>query len=144
MPSHKKLSMLARRLDLFRGLGPKEVGEVFAKGMTLRLAMGETVVRKGSRGDLMYVIIEGRVKVCDNGKDIAVLETGAMFGEMAMVSNKSRSATVVAVEPTIVFALSEKSFDTLLTKHVSVRLLLNIIRTLSDRLRDANERLERE
>ena len=141
MQSANKIAALARRLDLFQGLNPKEVAHIFDKGLTMRLRMGEVVLRKGTRGGLMYVIIDGRVEVRDNDQVLATLETGAMFGEMGLVSREPRSATVVAVEPTIVFALGEDALQMLLNQRVSVRILLNIVKTLSFRLRDANTRL---
>jgi len=141
MQSPSKIASLARRLDLFRGLGPKDVAHIFDKGLTMRLRMGEVVLQKGTRGGLMYVIIDGRVEVRDDDRVLATLETGAMFGEMGLVSREPRSATVVAVEPTIVFALGEDAFQELLSQRVAVRILLNIIKTLSFRLRDANTRL---
>jgi CRP-like cAMP-binding protein len=83
------------------------------------------------------------VAVRDGDKTLATLTTGDMFGEMALIDNEPRSATVVADEDSHLFVLSETTFQTLLTKRVAIRLLLNIMRTLSHRLRDANIRTRR-
>ena len=63
-----------------------------------------------------------------------------MFGEMALVNNEPRSATVVAMEDSRVFILTQTTFDKLLSKRVAVTILLNIIRTLSVRLKESNKK----
>ena len=79
-----------------------------------------------------------------NGHKNAVRELGPgdVFGEMALINREARSATVVAVEDSHLFVLSESIFQRLLTKRVAIQILLNIVRTLSHRLREANDRLE--
>ena len=136
-------TMLTQKVDLFRGLIPEDVAKIFAKGMTIRVVKGETVFYKGTVGSQMYAVLGGKVAVRDGDKTLATLTTGDMFGEMALIDNEPRSATVVADEDSHLFVLSETTFQTLLTKRVAIRLLLNIMRTLSHRLRDANIRTRR-
>ena len=145
MLTPSKCVQLAKRMKLFDGLTPKDVAEVFDKGLTMRWKKGETIVHKDAQADQMYVIVEGRVGVYNAETHLATLEAGEMFGEMALLTGGKRSATVVALDDsTILFALSEKTFHKLLTHHVAVQLLMNIAKTLSQRLCDANERLARE
>lgn len=132
---------LAQKVELFHGLTVEDVAKIFAKGMTIRVLQGETVFYKGTVGSQMYVVLGGQVAVRDGESTLAVLKTGDMFGEMALINNEPRSATVVALEDSHLFVLSETTFQTLLTKRVAIRILLNIVRTLSHRLRDANVRL---
>ena len=141
MQKERRLAALAQRLALFRGLTITDVAQVFHKGSAIRLDTDETVVYKGAKGDILYVIIQGGVGVYDGDRLLATLPVGEIFGEMALCCHTPRSATVVALEPTVVFALSEKAFQTLLTKRVAVRILMNIVKTLSARLRDANRQL---
>ncbi len=129
---------LARQIELFRGLTPEDISKIIARGMTVRVLKGETVFYKGTIGSQMYVVLAGTVAVRDGVKDIATLSTGDTFGEMALINSEPRSATVVAVEDSLLFVLSESTFQQLLTKRVSIQILLNIVRTLSHRLRDAN------
>jgi CRP-like cAMP-binding protein len=136
-------TMLTQKVDLFRGLTPEDVAKIFAKGMTIRVLKGETVFYKGTVGSQMYAVLGGKVVVRDGDKTLATLTTGDMFGEMALIDNEPRSATVVAEEDSHLFVLSETTFQTLLTKRVAIRILLNIMRTLSQRLRDANIRTSR-
>ena len=130
--------MLARKVDLFSGLTPEDVSKIFSRGMTIRVLKGETVFYKGTVGSQMYVVLGGSVAVRDGDKDLAILATGDTFGEMALINNEPRSATVVSAEDSLLFVLSESTFQQLLTKRVAIQILLNIVRTLSHRLRDSN------
>jgi CRP-like cAMP-binding protein len=133
-------AMLAQRVELFRGLVADDVRKIIAKGMTVRVLKGETVFFKGTVGSQMYVVLGGTVAVRDGEKTLATLHTGDMFGEMALVNSEPRSATVVAAEDSHLFVLSETTFQHLLTKRVAIQILLNIIRTISHRLRESNVR----
>lgn len=134
------IAKMIQRVELFHGLSPEEVMKILSKGMTMRCAKDETLFYQGTVGSQMYVVLGGTVGVFDGLTCIARLHTGDMFGEMALVDKAPRSATVVALEESRLFVLSESTFEHLLTKRVAIRILLNIIHTLSKRLRDSNAR----
>lgn len=142
MSSYEKFAVLAKRVGLFHGLRPEDVAKIFAKGMTIRVDKGETVFYKGTVGSQMYVILGGNLGVYDGKSLIASLSVGDTFGEMALISEDVRSATVLALENSHLFVLNETTFHKLLTKRVAVQILLNIVRTLCDRLRNANVKLK--
>jgi CRP-like cAMP-binding protein len=75
----------------------------------------------------------------DGEKRIATLGKGEMFGEMGLLSGQPRNATAVASESCSFFILTEQSLHRLFTKRVAIVMLLNIVRKLSDRLREADE-----
>jgi len=131
---------LARQVELFRGLTIEDIAKIFAHGMTIRVQKGETIFYKGTVGSQMYVVLGGKVAVVDGEKLLAELRTGDTFGEMALINSEPRSASVVAAEDAHLFVLSETTFQRLLTKRVAIQILLNIVRTLSHRLREANAR----
>ncbi len=134
----RKLDELIRRVDLFHGLERDDVERIFSKGMTMRALKDDVIFFKGTVGNQMYIVLGGRVGVFRGEKCIAELHTGDMFGEMALVNKEPRSATVKAIEPSHLFVLSEGTFQYLLTKRVAVQLLLNIVRTMSHRLKATN------
>ena len=136
-----QVETLMQRVEFFNGLSHEEVNSIFKRGMTMRVPKGEVVFYKGTAGGQMYVVLGGVLGVVDNEKVIARLKTGDMFGEMGLVTHEPRSATVQALEDSQVFVLSQTFFERLLTKRVAIRLLLNIIKTLSHRLKDTNARL---
>lgn len=131
--------VLARRIALFHGIEPRAVARIFALGVTREVPAGEIIFEKGAAGDCLYVIVSGCVRIVDNGKEIAVLSAGDTFGEMSIVTGEPRSATAVAAQPTSLLALTEGQFRKLLTKNVSIRLLLNMLGAMSARLRKSND-----
>jgi len=136
-----KITSLAQEVELFHGLSVEDVAKIFSKGMTIRVQQGEPVFYKGATGSQMYVVLGGKVLVYDGKQCIATLTTGDTFGEMALIDSEPRSATVVAGEDSHLFVLSETTFQRLMTKRVSIRMLLNLVRILSHRLRETNVRL---
>jgi len=78
------------------------------------------------------------VTLYNRNKIIATLHVGDAFGEMAVLNRKPRSATAAAASAVKVFTLEEKQINSILEKHVAVRLLLNIIHVMSERLETAN------
>jgi len=132
---------LQEKVELFHGLGADDIAKIFSRGMTMRVSQGETVFYKGTVGSQMYIVLGGLLGVVDKDKVLAKLRTGDMFGEMALVTKEPRSATVQAIEDSHLFVLSESTFQKLLTKRVAIRILLNIVRTQSRRLRDVNAKL---
>lgn len=141
MTTNAKYDMLAKRVDLFKGIGPDDVAKIFSKGITMTMEKGNVIFYQGTTGNQMFVILTGKVSLFDGRKHLTDLRTGDMFGEMAVINNEPRSATAVAAETTQLFILSETIFQRLLTKHVAIRMLLNITGTMSRRLRDMNTRL---
>jgi len=133
----KKLDELIQRVSLFHGLEREDVAKIFSKGMTMRALKDDVVFFKGTVGNQMYIVLGGKVGVFKGEKCIAELRTGDMFGEMALVNKEPRSATVKALEASHLFVLSESTFQYLLTKRVAVQLLLNIVHTMSQRLKAA-------
>ena len=134
----EKLDELIRRVSLFHGLEREDVAKIFSKGMTMRALKDDVIFYKGTVGNQMYIVLGGVIGVFKGDKCIAELHTGDLFGEMALVNKEPRSATVKALESCHLFALSESTFQYLLTKRVAVQLLLNIVHTLSQRLKDTN------
>ncbi len=105
---------------------------------------GEVVFQEGSRGRELYIIQEGSVGVYKSGADgdveLARLEKGAVIGEMSLLDNLPRSATVKAAETAKLLVVNELTFQTAL-KEVPVW-ITSIIRIVVSRLRDANKRVD--
>ncbi|MBI5095150.1 MAG: cyclic nucleotide-binding domain-containing protein [Candidatus Hydrogenedentes bacterium] len=136
-----KFEVLAKRVELFRGVEPENVAKIFSRGTTMRVPKGETIFIKGTTGNLMYIVLGGKVGIFDGHKILASLTSGDLFGEMALINAEPRSATALAMEDSFLFALNEQTFHKLMTKSVAIKILLNIVTTLSHRLKTANEKL---
>jgi CRP/FNR family transcriptional regulator, cyclic AMP receptor protein len=104
---------------------------------------GDVIIEKGSHDTCVYIIESGKVEVSDlvNDKKIVfgILVKGQIFGEMGLVEDQPRSATVTAVEDVQLAELSRDSFNELFEKKPKV--LLPIIKALFERLRTTNKML---
>ncbi len=134
----EKVARYVEKVELFNGLTPEDVVKILSKGTTMQCVKGETLFFKGTVGNQMYVVLGGKIGILDGEKCLATLSTGDMFGEMALVNKEPRVATAKALEDSKLFVLSESTFEYLLTKRVAIRILLNIIATLSRRLKASN------
>lgn len=132
-------AVLARRMELFRGLSSEEVAKVFASGLTAEFETGQHIFEKGDTSDELYVVLGGKVDVMDGDRRMATIEPGGILGEMAWISDEPRSASAVAAETTSLITLSDEVFENLISKEASIQLLMNIVLILTERLRVANE-----
>jgi len=99
---------------------------------------GEPIVRQGEVGECMYVIQEGQVEVVVEEDDkevrLMVLDTGELFGEMAIVERQVRMATVRALGQARVLTIDQKGF--LRRIHEDPSLAWNVVQTMSRRIRE--------
>ncbi len=131
-----------RSVPLFSRVGEADLDNVAALLIERRYPKNSIIVEEGLTGDYMYVIRSGRVKVTkasDDGREkiMDFLESGAFFGEMALLDNAPRSASVRTLEPSVLAALSRRDFISLLRN--SPDLALSLIQELTRRLRDTDE-----
>ncbi len=112
-----------------------------------KFAKDEVIFYENSACDGMYIIDSGRVRVLKtvdiNGEpvemDLCILGPNAMFGEMGMIDDSPRSATVQALEPTVCTIITRHIFEDQL-KQIQPW-MVNLIRILVRRLRDTNQTL---
>jgi predicted RND superfamily exporter protein len=131
-----------RSSPLLQGLSLWEARKVVLLGRLDSVPAGEFVVRKGERGTEMYMVVSGRVRVSDRLADgtekvLAQLEPGTVFGEMALVSQEPRSASVVAETPAEVLRLDLEAFERIRRRFpfTGAKLFRNLARVLALRLR---------
>ena len=106
---------LLRRNRLFDVLDEVEMRAVLEFAKLRRAAAEERIFAKGDPGDSLYVILRGRVAVQTESQDaklmlLNILDTGAVFGEIAMLDGGERTATIVAQEPTELLRIDRKDF----------------------------------
>src|SRR5262249_27074636 len=94
---------------------------------------GEDLIREGDMGTSMFIIVEGRVRVHLNGRQIAVLGSGCSIGELAALDPEPRSASVTALTDSLLLELDGQELYQIMSKRVDVvRALFHI---LCDRVR---------
>ena len=127
-----KISSL-KNTELFKALANEDLEKFSAKLKERVYPPNTAIVREASLGDAMFIIKNGKVEIRKREKvlgvdlTIATLGSGACFGEMALLTGKPRTATVLAVQATEVFVLEKKEFDALLMAHPTISLALNKI-----------------
>ena len=100
--------------SVFRDLPQEQVASMAASLQTVQVAAGDVIVRQGAPADKFFIIIDGEVEVVrdDDGtsRKLATLTGGQFFGEMAILRDLPRMATVRAVTPTTLFAMERDAF----------------------------------
>ncbi len=101
---------LLRGTSIFGPLGPANLERVARNLIPLEVGEGDVVIREGDPGDRFYVIERGRMHVTRDGAELATLGSGDFFGEIALLRDVPRTATVVATEPVSLRALDREHF----------------------------------
>jgi putative peptide zinc metalloprotease protein len=114
-PTLQSVAELAE-IPCFAHLENDERAELFRYGEWITIPPGRIVMRKGRAGDSFYAIRSGRVEVKEGGKQIAVLGPGEYFGEVALLMDVPRTATVRSVTPVRAFRVSREGFDKVLRR----------------------------
>jgi CRP-like cAMP-binding protein len=114
----ERIALLAS-CDILRHLSPEAIEELFPLIRTRSLPTGAVLFRAGDPGDSLYIVERGAVDVFADeqgvpGKKLARLGQGKAFGEMALLSGKPRTATIVAAEDTALLQISKHDFERLI------------------------------
>lgn len=136
----KRIEIL-RNVPLFRELSMKEIAQILEITKTLFFHTGDILIREGEQSGQMYIALEGHLSITRGGEELAVLAPGAHVGEMALLEDRPRSATVRAVEPSRALLLEREPFFRLLHKDpaLGVKLLITLAKELSSRLDAATQ-----
>src|SRR3954466_5963191 len=87
------------RAPLFEGLTAKELAEVAKRSEDMDFPAGKVLCREGELGSEFYVIMDGEAEVTRNGRNLATQGSGSFFGEISLVEDVPRNATVTATTP---------------------------------------------
>jgi CRP-like cAMP-binding protein len=137
---------LLAKFTLFAELSEEELHGLIEQSATERYAAGERIISAGDSGHCMYVILSGSVRVTikrGNGEiELARLTSGDFFGEVALVDDGPRSATVTATEDCELLCITRTTLGVLAGLHpgAAIHLLAAIGRSLVARLRSGNKK----
>jgi len=134
---------LLERHPLLRNLSPDQLEGLARTGEIESYNPGEAIVVEGSLGDALFLILSGQVAVHRGAQTFATLQSGEFFGEMSLVEPAPRSASVTAMSATFLFRLPHDALRQLISEDANAAsiLLVQVVKTLSDRLRRANSML---
>jgi CRP/FNR family cyclic AMP-dependent transcriptional regulator len=125
-----------RSAPLFEGLSDKELEEIAIRTEDLDFPAGHVLCREGELGSEFYVIMEGEAEVTRDGAVVATDERGEFFGEISLVEDVPRNATVTAKTPIRCFVLTRGRFLHVLDEYPEVE--RKVMRALAKRLVSAS------
>jgi signal transduction histidine kinase len=126
----------------FPGVSQKEAGEMALSGDVHTYPPNTILCQEGALERIFYIVLEGEVQVTKviNQAEVRVLKhlgPGDFFGEMALIHNAPRAASVTTLQPTTVLEINKQIFDQMLHRNASVSLAM--VREVSRRLRENDE-----
>ena len=140
---------LLKKVGLFSGLNSTQLAKLAGITQGRAVDSNDFVFKEGTVGEEMFVIETGRVRISKNvpgiGEEaLAILEPGAYFGEMALIEDTPRSADAIAHTPCTLRVISKEGLDELMfvDKEIAYILLWTFVRTLSERLRETNDKIK--
>jgi CRP/FNR family transcriptional regulator, cyclic AMP receptor protein len=123
---------LIKRVPLFSHCSKKELGLVAQIADEIDLPEGKTLMREGDRGREFFVLVEGSADVRRRNRKVNTLGGGDFFGEIALVSQRPRTATVTTSSPVRALVVTDQSFRSLLDRAPDVQ--RKVLQALADRV----------
>jgi CRP-like cAMP-binding protein len=140
--SHRQV---LRRSPLFARLGDAETDAILARARLAKFSEGDQIVAKGDPGDSMMAVLSGRVSIIAPSQDgrqmvLTVLNEGDVFGEIALLDGKERTADVTALTDCDILVVPRRSLLSLLERRPDI--CIDLMLVLCERLRRTNEQVE--
>ena len=132
LPTSEKVRFL-RHIGIFSSIEEERLADVASRMKEVQLSAGETLFKRGDAGTLMYIIMKGTMRVHVEGRVLAELGEREVLGEMAALDPEPRSASVTAMENSLLLSLDHHDVRRLIKLDVEVA--IGLIRTLCRRLR---------
>jgi CRP-like cAMP-binding protein len=123
-----------KNVPLLSGLSKRDLSAVARIADELDLPAGKELIREDEPGRQFFILLEGNAVVRRRGRKVNTLGPGDFFGEIALLSNRPTTATVVTTEPALVAIVTRASFDRLLRTSPNVQ--LKVLKALAERVPD--------
>jgi CRP-like cAMP-binding protein len=125
LPADQELT----RVPLFDGLSKKQLRLVARLSTALHLPAGQVLARQGTFGSEFFIVLEGNVEVVQSGDLVATRGPGSPLGEIALLSDRSRTATLIAQTPVHARVASQQEFAGLIAEVPQISQRLHAIMT---------------
>lgn len=112
---------------VFRSLSASSIEFLCSRGSLEYVEENQVVFRQGDRGDSLYLILRGSVRVSVHGQSFKRLDQGSFFGEIAMIANIPRTATIQSVGPGVFFRIGAEAFWEVLVQHMDLGVFIESI-----------------
>jgi len=145
MAGPHNLALLLKASPFFAGLGEEAIEAIAILCVSRRLDPGEMLFLKGDPGDALYAVRRGQIRIATSSSagrrlTLNLLGPGDVFGEVALLDGRPRTADAVAVEPTELYTVYRRDFFGLLEQRPPVA--IRIIELLCERIRWMSTRME--
>jgi len=131
--------LFLKSVDLFSKIPGEDLAQIAGISQEVNFENGELILQEGEMGDSMYLIVDGQVMIHRMGQQLTELGEREAFGEMAILDNEPRSASVTAAKDVTCLKVEREDFYELMSEKIEIA--YGIIRVLTSRLRDANDKL---
>lgn len=123
---------LLKEVPLFASLGKAQLAQVASIADEIDLPDGRVLTREGERGREFFVLIDGEVEVRRNGRKVRTMGSGEFLGELALISDRPRTATVTATKPLRVLVVRDTDFRSVLLR--TPQIALNVLEAAARRM----------
>jgi CRP-like cAMP-binding protein len=135
MLSKTEVQKLLSEVGLFAGTSKKELAEIASVAKVVDHAAGDVIAREGERGLGFFLLADGTAEVTIGGQHKATLKRGDFFGEVSLLDEGPRSATVTATTAVILLGVTAWAFKDLVERHATIG--LKMLETVAARVRSA-------
>ena len=111
-----------------------------SKNQKQKFLPDDYVFKQGEKGDKAYLLLDGRVAIEVNGKKVAEISEMEIFGEMSLILNKPRTASIKALKPSIVLPIDQKILSDLLSECPPV--ISSLVKQLAYRLSQCDQEIQ--
>lgn len=144
VPETSDLQEILPGFPIFAGLDNKILERIISFSRTRGYRESQTIIQAHDRGSELFLLLAGSVKVFIEDRDgreiiLAVIYPPDFFGELSLLDNKTRTATVVALEPTQAVSIEKEPFLLLIREYPEIT--IRFLHALSTRLRETDEKL---
>lgn len=137
MDRHKWVDEQLAKVPLFGGLDKKHLAEISGLVTQIEVKEGKELTREGEHGNEFIIILEGEAEVRVGGSVVATRGPGDYFGEIALISNRPRTATVTALTPMKIEVIGRREFQTML--HDNPTIATELLGIAADRLAENDD-----
>jgi CRP-like cAMP-binding protein len=123
---------LMRRVPLFSHCSKRELASIASIADEIDLPEGRVLIREGDRGREFFVLLQGTAEVSKGGRRRATMKEGDFFGEIALVSDVPRTATVTTTSPVRTLVVTDRGFRGLLERSPDIQ--LKVLKALAERV----------
>ena len=135
----KLVAQVLAELPIFAGLSGRQRRRIAEQAEIAEIKAGTAIVREGFTGQAAFVLLTGTARIERSGAAVAEVESGALFGELSLLTGRARSATVTAIQDVWVLRVRRQAFRRLLEREPAIA--VHLLETVGRRLWEAEQEM---